>query len=128
KQEARCSGSPAVSHRPAIDTHRRVLLAPAAVAAGSDCDPKTPETSSAAGPSASPPEPLTDASSPQQVSDWLERNRYSCRPGDITVCISDEMVSHMLNESKYTLHVLPDTVNAGRFRIVMKEYQTCCDE
>ncbi|PAA92768.1 hypothetical protein BOX15_Mlig010474g1, partial [Macrostomum lignano] len=220
KQEARCSGSSGVAS--ASNRHSPSgFVGTSGGGSGSDCDPKTPETSSAAGPSASPPEPLTDASSPQQVSDWLERNRFSpnlirafqqyngadmlqlsradlieicgigdgirlcnaimqrpCRarllfyvgqetenvfhpvylnqltypelfakvtnlfqsdsdkitqilvsgPGDITVCISDEMVSHMLNESKYTLHVLPDTVNAGRFRIVMKEYQTCCDE
>uniref|UniRef100_A0A1I8H2M1 SAM_3 domain-containing protein n=1 Tax=Macrostomum lignano TaxID=282301 RepID=A0A1I8H2M1_9PLAT len=190
KQEARCSGSSGVAS--ASNRHSPSgFVGTSGGGSGSDCDPKTPETSSAAGPSASPPEPLTDASSPQQVSDWLERNRFSPNlirafqqyngadmarllfyvgqetenvfhpvylnqltypelfakvtnlfqsdsdkitqilvsgPGDITVCISDEMVSHMLNESKYTLHVLPDTVNAGRFRIVMKEYQTCCDE
>uniref|UniRef100_A0A1I8F224 Grh/CP2 DB domain-containing protein n=1 Tax=Macrostomum lignano TaxID=282301 RepID=A0A1I8F224_9PLAT len=189
--------APAVSHRPAIDTRRRVLLAPAAGGSGSDCDPKTPETSSAAGPSASPPEPLTNASSPQQVSDWLERNRFSpnlirafqqyngadmlqlsradlieiCGVGDgIRLCNAimqrpcrarllfyvgqeTENVFHPVYLNQLTYPELFAKVTnlfqsdsdkitqilvsgpgtspsalAMRFRIVMKEYQTCCDE
>uniref|UniRef100_A0A1I8F8E3 Glutaredoxin domain-containing protein n=1 Tax=Macrostomum lignano TaxID=282301 RepID=A0A1I8F8E3_9PLAT len=109
KQEARCSGSSGVAS--ASNRHSPVgfCVAPAAVAAVVTATRRRPETSSAAGPSASPPEPLTDASSPQQVSDWLERNRA-------------RLLFYVGQETEN------DTVNAGRFRIVMKEYQTCCDE
>ncbi|PAA49283.1 hypothetical protein BOX15_Mlig024739g1, partial [Macrostomum lignano] len=48
-----------------------------------------------------------------------------CGPAGIPVCISDEMVSQLDCESRFSLHVVPDEVIAGRFKIFMKLTPIC---